>query len=127
MSLHNPHPFDVHIGQQLRLRRKLLGMSQSDLAKRVGLTFQQIQKYERGSNCVSARRLYEFAAVLHISPMYFFDEYGQDTLQHRLADYSTQAIHLVQDFTTISSPKIRNSIASLVREVTKRGGDLKKS
>ena len=118
-----PHPFDIHIGQQLRLRRKVLGMSQSDLAKRVGVTFQQIQKYELGSNSVSARRLYEFAALLHIPPVYFFEGYGQDTLQKQREDYSTQAIHLVQDFSTIPSLKIRNIIAALVREVTKGGTD----
>ena len=123
MKKDKAHPLDIHIGQRLRLRRKLLGMSQSDLAKRVGVTFQQIQKYELGSNSVNARRLYEFSAILQISPLFFFDGYGQDTLQQRLGDYSTQAIHLVQDFTTIPSLKIRNSIAALVREVTKGGGD----
>lgn len=114
-----PHPLDIHIGQRLRLRRKLLGMSQTDLAEKVGLTFQQVQKYERGANSTTSRRLYEFAAVLNISPIFFFDGYGEKDLQTRLADIPTQAIHLVQDYSVISSEPVRKSIAAFVKEIAK--------
>ena len=61
MKKEKPHPLDITIGSHLLLRRKMMGMSQDVLAKRVGITFQQIQKYERGVNSINARRLFEFA------------------------------------------------------------------
>lgn len=63
---------DIHVGERIRQRRILLGMSQTNLGQAVGLTFQQVQKYERGSNRVSSSRLYEFAKVLNVSVAYFF-------------------------------------------------------
>lgn len=69
-----PRPVDVHVGNRVRLRRTLLGMSQEALGKAVGLTFQQIQKYERGANRIGASRLYEFARILDIPVSYFFEE-----------------------------------------------------
>ncbi len=68
------HPVDVHVGARLRQRRTLLGMSQTKLGESVELTFQQIQKYERGSNRMGSSRLYEFAKVLDVPISYFFDE-----------------------------------------------------
>ncbi len=65
---------DVHVGARLRARRSLLGMSQTALANAVGLTFQQIQKYERGSNRIGASRLYQFATALDVPPGFFFEE-----------------------------------------------------
>ena len=61
------HPLDMIIGSQLRLRRKMMGLSQSALAKHMGITFQQVQKYECGSNSMSARRLFEVAQLLQVS------------------------------------------------------------
>ena len=69
----SPNRIDVHVGAQLRLRRKARGFSQEALAKSVGLTFQQLQKYERGSNRISASKLYEFARLLECPVSYFFD------------------------------------------------------
>ncbi len=69
-----PNPVDVHVGLRIRLRRKELGVSQEKLAEAIGLTFQQVQKYERGSNRISASRLLEFSKVLDVSIPYFFDE-----------------------------------------------------
>lgn len=114
-----PHPLDLHIGRQLRLRRKLVGMSQDALAKKVGLTFQQIQKYERGTNSITSRRLHEFAAMLNTSLLLFFDGYGEENAQRQLADVPTQAIHLVQDYNAITSATIRKSIAAFVKEIAK--------
>jgi transcriptional regulator with XRE-family HTH domain len=68
------HPVDVHVGIRMRQRRALLGMSQTTLGGAVGLTFQQVQKYERGSNRISASRLVEFAKVLDVPVSYFFEE-----------------------------------------------------
>ena len=69
-----PNPIDVHVGSRVRLRRTLLGMSQTALAEAVGLTFQQVQKYERGVNRVSSSRLVDLANALNVTISYFFDE-----------------------------------------------------
>src|SRR5215471_81556 len=77
------HPVDVHVGARMRQRRTLLGMSQEKLGTAVGLTFQQIQKYERGSNRIGASRLFEFAKVLDVPVSYFFNEMPSKTLGGR--------------------------------------------
>jgi len=68
-----PHPVDVHVGTRIRAQRLMCGLSQSDLAKLVSISFQSVQKYEQGENRVSASRLYEFAEALGVPPQYFFD------------------------------------------------------
>ena len=77
------HPVDVHVGARMRQRRTLLGMSQEKLGTAVGLTFQQIQKYERGSNRIGSSRLFEFAKVLDVPVSYFFDEMPANALAGR--------------------------------------------
>lgn len=72
-ALH-PDPVDIHVGTRLRLRRNLMGMSQEQLGKACGLTFQQIQKYERGANRMGASRLFQFARLLDVPVSYFFDD-----------------------------------------------------
>ena len=69
-----PNPIDVHVGNRIRLRRTLLGMSQERLAEQIGLTFQQVQKYERGTNRVSSSRLFDLSRVLDVPIRYFFEE-----------------------------------------------------
>jgi transcriptional regulator with XRE-family HTH domain len=73
-----PNPIDVHVGHRLRLRRTLLGMSQERLAQLLGLTFQQIQKYERGVNRIGSSRLYELGRILHVPVSFFFDAMPED-------------------------------------------------
>lgn len=68
-----PNPIDSHVGRRIRIRRKLMNMSQDQLAEALGLTFQQIQKYERGANRVSASKLYEAARALQVQVAYFFE------------------------------------------------------
>ena len=77
------HPVDVHVGARMRQRRTILGMSQTKVADAVGLTFQQIQKYERGSNRVGSSRLFEFAKVLDVPVSHFFDEMPANALAGR--------------------------------------------
>src|SRR5204862_7806940 len=69
-----PNPIDVHVGNRVRLRRTLLGMSQERLAEQIGLTFQQVQKYERGANRVSASRLFDLSRMLDVPISFFFDD-----------------------------------------------------
>ncbi len=69
-----PHPVDVHVGARLRQRRTLLGMNQTKLGSAIGLTFQQVQKYERGANRISASRLFTLSRVLDVPIQFFFDD-----------------------------------------------------
>ena len=71
---HRPSPIDVHVGGRVRLRRTLLGMSQEKLGEALGLTFQQVQKYERGVNRIGASRLFDIARVLDVPIGFFFDD-----------------------------------------------------
>jgi len=121
MPLHSAHPLDIHIGHRLRLRRKTMGMSQAALGKRVAVTFQQIQKYELGSNSLSARRLHELAGVLQVSPMYFYETYGQAIPPTAPGELSTQAIHLVNNFGRIGSKNVQKQICDLVRLLAGKG------
>lgn len=74
----NPNPIDIHVGARVRLRRTLLGMSQERLGEALGLTFQQVQKYERGANRVGASRLFELAKALGVPVSYFFDDMSEE-------------------------------------------------
>jgi transcriptional regulator with XRE-family HTH domain len=69
-----PNPIDVHVGKRLRLRRTLLGMSQERLGELLGLTFQQVQKYERGANRIGSSRLFELGQILDVPVSFFFDD-----------------------------------------------------
>ena len=73
-----PNPVDIHVGARLRLRRTLLGMSQDKLGQALGLTFQQIQKYERGANRIGSSRLYQLGQILDVPVSYFFDDMTED-------------------------------------------------
>src|SRR5512147_1895392 len=72
-----PNPVDIHVGSRVRLRRTLLGLSQEKLGEAVGLTFQQIQKYERGANRIGASRLFEFSRILDVPVSFFFDDMAE--------------------------------------------------
>ena len=73
-KIDTPNPVDVHVGSRVRLRRTLRGMSQEKLGNAIGLTFQQVQKYERGANRISASRLFELSRVLEVPVAFFFEE-----------------------------------------------------
>ncbi len=75
----SPNPIDIHVGARIRLRRTLLGMSQTKLGEAISLTFQQVQKYEKGSNRVGSSRMFELARVLDVPISYFFEEMSGDT------------------------------------------------
>jgi transcriptional regulator with XRE-family HTH domain len=69
-----PHPIDVHVGSRLKLRRLMLGISQEQLGAKLDLTFQQVQKYERGANRIGASRLWQICQVLDVRPTFFYDD-----------------------------------------------------
>lgn len=76
-SSENPDSIDVHVGSRVRLRRSVLGLSQENIAEALGLTFQQVQKYERGMNRISASRLYQLGQLLDVSINFFFDGFNE--------------------------------------------------
>src|SRR5271154_42401 len=86
----SPNPIDIHVGLQVRLRRKELKISQEKLADQLGLTFQQVQKYERGANRISASKLYEIARALRVSIVWFFEGLDDPTAE-RSADVAVVA------------------------------------
>ena len=124
----NPNPVDIHVGGRLRLRRTLLGKTQTDLGNAVGLTFQQIQKYERGANRIGAGRLYDFSQLLDVPVSFFYDDMPGDmkekqpdsvgTLfdQEQLA--SRESLKLIRAYYNIGDAKIRSGLYELARSLS---------
>jgi len=122
----HPNPVDLHVGARIRMRRKILGVSQERLAEDLGLTFQQIQKYERGANRVSASKLYEIAKSLQSSVGYFFEGLA-DTVGDGVAEggepfvhdflMTSEGLELAGLFPRITRPKVRRRILELVRSM----------
>ncbi len=132
-----PSPIDVHVGSRIRLRRTLLGMSQERLGEALGLTFQQVQKYERGVNRVGASRLFDLSRVLDVPISFFFDDmpdalttsfgvpasrrstsyseshdgFGDDTLNRR------ETLELVRAYYRITDPALRKRVFDLIKSM----------
>ena len=126
-----PNPIDTHVGARVRLRRTLLGLSQERLGKAIGLTFQQIQKYERGVNRIGASRLYGLSQVLGVPVSYFFEDmpaavsesrgpvprpsqaaaanYDADPMSHR------ETMELIKAYFRIEDPRTRRKLLELLR------------
>ena len=118
------HPVDVYVGTRMRQRRTLLAMSQTKLGDAVGLTFQQVQKYERGSNRLGSSRLYEFAKVLDVPVSYFFDEMPANAASNRGRKVSGEA---GTQFAQEKDPLIKRETLELVRAYYKiREGGVRK-
>ena len=132
-----PDPMDIHVGSRVRLRRILLGMSQGKLGEQLGLTFQQIQKYEKGVNRIGASRLFDMSRVLGVPVQYFYDDAPMgaelaDMPAHGFADRpndayvtefmnSREGIELSRAFSRITDPKVRRSVIELVRAMSGDG------
>jgi transcriptional regulator with XRE-family HTH domain len=123
-----PNPVDLHVGGRVRMRRKLLGVSQEQLADSLGLTFQQVQKYERGANRVSASKLYEIARTLQVPVSFFFDGLADPMDGSDGDEIGQQAERIVQEFLTtpeglelaevfpkIGRGRVRRQVLDLVR------------
>ena len=131
-----PSPIDVHVGTRIRLRRTLLGMSQERLGEALGLTFQQVQKYERGVNRVGASRLFDLSRVLDVPISFFFDDmpenlaasfggqssrrsaglpdaeaFPDDTLNRR------ETLELVRAYYRITDPNVRKRMFDLIKSM----------
>ena len=119
---------DARVGQQIRLRRVLLGMSQEELGQRLGLTFQQIQKYERGLNRIGAGRLFELARILHVGILYFYEGvvdhlsgrplgFAEEGAPPPTPPHRTESAQLNTAFARISNAQVRRKIVELVKEL----------
>jgi transcriptional regulator with XRE-family HTH domain len=112
-----PDPIDVYVGTQIRTRRLLLGMNQEELAQRLGLTFQQVQKYESGANRVSASRLWEIAAILKMPIGYFFPmDQVPDQPNEQLQ--RPESIELIRFYYAIPDPRMRQQFFEMVKTVS---------
>lgn len=119
---HTPHPLDIALGSRVRLRRKELGMSQDQLARAVGITFQQVQKYEHGTNRISFSRLVEISEALECS---VGDLIGNLDKSKSSGSLSRQIAHLTEPgasdlleaYASIESPKRRRAILNLARQL----------
>ena len=126
-----PNPVDVYVGARVRNRRKFLGLSQETLAAAIDLTFQQVQKYERGSNRISASKLHLIAKTLKVPMNYFFDgvpdgegdaaaaSSGGSSVEQTAHDFlsTSEGIELAQYFPRVSSARARRKVLELVRSL----------
>lgn len=124
-----PNPIDIHVGSRIRLRRNMIGMSQEKLGELLGITFQQIQKYEKGSNRVGASRLQAIASILNVPVAFFFEDapgtepretgMAEEEGTGYVADFlsSSEGIQLNRSFVKIADPKVRRKILDLVKSL----------
>jgi transcriptional regulator with XRE-family HTH domain len=126
------NPIDAHVGSRVRLRRMLLGMSQEKLAEKLGLTFQQVQKYEKGVNRIGASRLFELAQLLGVGVDFFYEDapvleggvavtagFAEQGGENYIVDFlnSREGLELNRAFTRITDPKVRRSVIDLVKTI----------
>jgi transcriptional regulator with XRE-family HTH domain len=121
MTNATPHQIDIHVGKRLRSRRLVLGLSQEKLGDHLGITFQQIQKYEKGTNRISASKLQAAAGVLGVPVTYFFQDQQVPATDLQEVDEigaflsSRDGVTLNRAFTSIKSKKVRQTIITLTK------------
>lgn len=129
-----PHPVDIHVGRRLRLKRTILGMSQESVGKQIGVTFQQIQKYERGINRMGASRLYDFAKALGVQVSYFFEGFGDYAVDENGAALGAsesnpsgfehepvnnrETLEVMRAYYRIKNPAVRKRIVELIKAMS---------
>ena len=135
-----PDPIDIHVGKRIKLRRTLLHISQEQLAGDIGVTFQQVQKYESGHNRVSASRLFDISRVLNCPIAYFFEDIGPDTTGDRSTPQArsgeaaaeeahpfdadpmqrTETLELVRAYWRLHNADLRRNVLELLSNISKR-------
>lgn len=125
-----PNPTDKHVGSRVRMRRMMLDMSQTELGNSIGLTFQQVQKYEKGTNRIGAGRLQQIAHILRVPVSFFFEgspseagaagQIEQAPLPSYVTDFlaTSDGLALTKAFMQIKDVNLRRRIVSLVQEIT---------
>ena len=134
MSIKAPNPVDKYVGSRVRMRRIMLGMSQEKLGEALGLTFQQVQKYEKGTNRVGASRLQQISEILQVPVSFLFDGgpsgganadgFSEGSSPAYVSDFlaTSEGLALTRAFTRITDAKLRRSIVELVEQVAAREG-----
>ena len=131
----NNNAVDVHVGKRIRLRRTLLGMSQEQLGSALNITFQQVQKYERGANRVSASRLWDISQIIDVPISYFFEDMSDNTVRSSPRKVATgqastelvdeikdpmarrETLELVRTYYSIEQVHVRRRIADMVKAI----------
>jgi transcriptional regulator with XRE-family HTH domain len=126
-----PNPIDIYVGSRIRLRRNMLGLSQEKLGENLGITFQQIQKYEKGTNRVGASRLQAISSILNVPVAFFFENapdqakapnsgFAEENETTYVYDFlhTAEGVQLTRYFTKITDPKVRKKIIELVRTLS---------
>ena len=112
------HPVDIHVGKKIRQARLVRGMTQSAVAKELGLSFQQLQKYETGYNRVSASKLFELSQLLDVSPSYFFEGLASGEDPAAAIDLmDDQTAKAVKALASIKDEKVKNHLRSMIHEI----------
>ncbi len=128
------HDIDGYVGKRLKQRRTIMGLSQEAVAKAVGITFQQVQKYEKGSNAMNASRLFEFSRFMNVPVAYFFEDIEQSSSPHKMSSGFAEApalefnndnmasdresLEMMKSFKRIKNPVVRKRIADLLRAIS---------
>ena len=132
MATKAPNPIDKYVGSRVRMRRIMLGMSQEKLGEALGLTFQQIQKYEKGTNRVGASRIQQISEILQVPVSFLFeggptsttgaDGFGEGASPAYVSDFlaTSEGLALTRAFTRITDAKLRRSIVELVEQIAAR-------
>jgi transcriptional regulator with XRE-family HTH domain len=133
MSTKAPNPVDKYVGSRVRMRRIMLGMSQEKLGEALGLTFQQVQKYEKGTNRVGASRIQQISEILQVPVSFLFEGgpsgaaapgSGEATSPAYVSDFlaTSEGLALTRAFTRITDAKLRRSIVEMVEQIAAREG-----
>jgi transcriptional regulator with XRE-family HTH domain len=134
MSTKAPNPVDKYVGSRVRMRRIMLGMSQEKLGEALGLTFQQVQKYEKGTNRVGASRIQQISEILQVPVSFLFeggpsgttspDGFSEGTSPAYVSDFlaTSEGLALTRAFTRITDAKLRRSIVEMVEQIAAREG-----
>ena len=117
-----PHPTDVHVGQRAREARVAKGMTQTDLGDALGLSFQQVQKYEKGTNRIGSSRLWEICNVLDQPITFFFEGLSRGTATAPKPALSSRAIKLAKEIDEISDDTVKTHFLRLIRSYAKSSG-----
>ena len=130
-----PNPIDRHVGSRVRMRRMLAGVSQEKLGEALGLTFQQVQKYEKGTNRISASRLQQIAKMLGVPVAFFFEGaptgevvaggFADTATTAYVADFlaTSEGVQLSKAFVRIKSPRVRRRVIELVEALADEPGE----
>jgi transcriptional regulator with XRE-family HTH domain len=134
MTRKSPNPIDIHVGSRVRVRRVLVGLSQEKLGEALELTFQQVQKYEKGTNRISASRLHKISQILEVPVQFFFEGvpetehansfgFSESSSKLPIMDFlnSAEGLQLNKAFAEIHSPAVRRKIVELVKALASEG------